>query len=190
VEPPELPCVGRWALEPRGHMAPPKLPCTGRWAIEPPQSCLEPGRGRRHLGDTWRFRSCPTPGGGHRSCGDMWRPWSYPKTGGGSRSRRGTWRPQSCPVPGARYHSTTPPLRPFVRGKGVVVPVTPPDNPHRMITWGKTSFKVVPDRLVLTMATSSPMLSPIPSSARATLADPHWRAAMEDKYRALISNGT
>jgi hypothetical protein len=59
-----------------------------------------------------------------------------------------------------------------------------------MITWGKTSFKVVPDRLVLTMATSSPMSSPIPSSACATLADPHWRAAMEDEYRALISNGT
>jgi hypothetical protein len=60
-----------------------------------------------------------------------------------------------------------------------------------MITRGKTGFKVVHDRLVLlTAATSSPMSSPIPSSARVVLTDPHWRAAMEDKYGALISNGT
>jgi hypothetical protein len=72
----------------------------------------------------------------------------------------------------------------------VVVPVTPPDNPHQMITRGKTSLRVVPDRLVLTDATSSPTPSLIPSSARAALADPHWRAAMEEEYGALISNGT
>jgi hypothetical protein len=72
----------------------------------------------------------------------------------------------------------------------VVVPVTPPKNPHRMITRGKTGFRVVPDRLVLTAATSSPTPSPIPSSARAALADPHWRAAMEEESRALMSNGT
>jgi hypothetical protein len=59
-----------------------------------------------------------------------------------------------------------------------------------MITWGKPGFKVVPDCLVLTTVTSSPMSSPIPSSARAALANPHWRVAMEDEYEALISNGT
>jgi hypothetical protein len=32
--------------------------------------------------------------------------------------------------------------------------------------------------------------SPIPSFVRATLADPNWRVAMEDEYRALMSNGT
>jgi hypothetical protein len=32
--------------------------------------------------------------------------------------------------------------------------------------------------------------SPIPSSVRAALADPNWRAAMEDEYGALMSNGT
>jgi hypothetical protein len=47
------------------------------------------------------------------------------------------------------------------------VPVTPPENPHRMITLGKTGFRVVPDRLVLTVAASSPTPSLIPSSARA-----------------------
>jgi hypothetical protein len=83
-----------------------------------------------------------------------------------------------------------PLLRPSVGGPGVVVPVTPPDNPHQMITRGKTGFKVVPARLVLTAATSSPTLSPIPSSARAALANPHWRAAMDEEYRALISNET
>jgi hypothetical protein len=71
-----------------------------------------------------------------------------------------------------------------------VVPITPPDNPHRMITRGKTGFKVVPYHLVLTATTSSPTSSPIPSSARAMLADPHWPVAMEDEYEALISNGT
>jgi hypothetical protein len=77
-----------------------------------------------------------------------------------------------------------------MRGQGVVVPVTPLDNPHRMITRGKTGFRVVPDRLVLTAATPSPTPSPIPSYARAALADPHWRVAMEEEYGALISNGT
>jgi hypothetical protein len=56
-----------------------------------------------------------------------------------------------------------------------------------MITRGKTGFKVVSGRLVLIAATSSPTPSPIPSSARAALADPHWRAAMEE-YGALMSN--
>jgi hypothetical protein len=74
-------------------------------------------------------------------------------------------------------------------GQGVVVPVMPLENPHRMITRGKTSFRVVPDCLVLTVATSSPTPFPISSSARPTLADPHLRAAMEEEYGALISNG-
>jgi hypothetical protein len=90
------------------------------------------------------------------------------------------------PELGAGYHSTAS----SARGQGVVVLVAPPDNPHWMIPRGKTGFKVVPDCPVLTAATSSPTPSPIPSSTRATLADPHWRAAMEDEYRALISNGT
>jgi hypothetical protein len=88
---------------------------------------------------------------------------------------------------------TTPPPplpRLSARGQGMVVPVTAPDNPHRMITRGKTGFRVVPDHLVLTAATSSLTPSPIPSSARAMLVDPHWRATMEDEYGALISNGT
>jgi hypothetical protein len=87
--------------------------------------------------------------------------------------------------------SPPPPLpRPSMGGQGVVVPITPPDNPHRMITRGKTGFNVFSDRLVVTAATSSPTPSSISSSARAALADLHWRAAMEEEYGALISNGT
>jgi hypothetical protein len=71
----------------------------------------------------------------------------------------------------------------------MVVHVMPPDNSHQMITRGKTGFRVVPGCLVLTVVTSSPTPSPIPSSTHAALVDPHWRAAMEEEYGALISNG-
>jgi hypothetical protein len=98
--------------------------------------------------------------------------------------------------PGAalsREAGTTPPPplpRPSVGGQGVVIPVTPLDNPHRMITRGKTGFRMVHDRLVLSVATSSPTPSLILYSARAALADPYWRAAIEKEYEALISNGS
>jgi hypothetical protein len=88
------------------------------------------------------------------------------------------------------YHSTAPSSTPFRGRSGHVVPVTPPDNLHRMITRGKTGFRTVPDRLVLTSKTSSLTPSLVPSSARAVLTDPHWRVAMEEEYGALISNGT
>jgi hypothetical protein len=97
-------------------------------------------------------------------------------------------RPQQ-PAPA----STTPPpplQHPPVGGQGMVVPVLPPENPHRIITLGKTSFRVVPDRLILTATASSPTPPPIPTSARAAFTDPNWRAAMEDEYGALMSNGT
>jgi hypothetical protein len=97
-----------------------------------------------------------------------------------------------CPRQPAPASTTPPPpvSRPSVGGQGMVVPVTPPENPHRMITRGKTDFRVVPDRLVLTATASSLTPSPIPSSAHAVLADPHWHAAMEEEYEAMISNGT
>jgi hypothetical protein len=49
---------------------------------------------------------------------------------------------------------------------------TPLDNPHQMITRGKTGFWVVPDHLVLTAVISSLTPSPIPSSTRVALTDP------------------
>jgi hypothetical protein len=60
-----------------------------------------------------------------------------------------------------------------------------------MVTRAKAGFRVLPDRLVLAVASTSPSTpSLIPSSVHATLADPNWRAAMEDGYEALMSNGT
>jgi hypothetical protein len=73
-----------------------------------------------------------------------------------------------------------------------VVPVTTLENPHRMVTRVKDGFRVLPDRLILVATTTSPTPSPIPipSSVCVALVDPNWRAAMEDEYRALMSNGT
>jgi hypothetical protein len=45
------------------------------------------------------------------------------------------------------------------------------------------------DKLTLS-ATSSSLLSPVPTSVRAALTDPSWRHAMEEEYYALITNNT
>jgi hypothetical protein len=85
---------------------------------------------------------------------------------------------QHTPSAPAGPASTMPARRP-----PTTVPVTPPVNPHRMVTRAKAGFRVLPDRLVLVVASSSPSTpSPIPSSVRAALTDLYWRAAMEDEY--------
>jgi hypothetical protein len=73
--------------------------------------------------------------------------------------------------------STTPDRRP-----PTAVHVTPPVNPHRMVTRAKVSFQLLPDRLVLDASMSPSTPSPIPTSERAALANPNWRAVMEDEY--------
>jgi hypothetical protein len=50
------------------------------------------------------------------------------------------------------------------RRSPTAVPVTPPMNPHWMVTWAKASFRVLPDCLVLTASTSPSTPSPIPTS--------------------------
>jgi hypothetical protein len=67
-----------------------------------------------------------------------------------------------------------------------VLPITPPVNPHRKVTRAKDDFQIATKSFTLTASTSSP----IPSSVHVALADPNWRAAMEDEYGALMSNGT
>jgi hypothetical protein len=93
------------------------------------------------------------------------------EVGAGAAERRGGPKATLSREAGTTPQPHLP--RPSVGGQDVVVPVTPPDNPHQMITRGKTGFRVVLDRLVLTATTSSPTPSPIPSSARDALADPH-----------------
>jgi hypothetical protein len=66
------------------------------------------------------------------------------------------------------------------------MPVTPLVNPHRTVTRAKDGFRMATKPFTFT---ASPP-SPIPSSVRAALTDPNWRAAMEDEYGALMSNGT
>jgi hypothetical protein len=70
--------------------------------------------------------------------------------------------------------------------EAAMLPVTLPVNPHRMVTRAKDGFQMATKPFTFTAST----LSPIPSSVCAALADPNWRTAMEDEYRALISNGT
>jgi hypothetical protein len=155
-----------------------------------PRSCPAPRGGCWSPGDTWRPRSCPEPEGGSRSRGDTWRPRSCTAPGGGYWSPGDMWRPRSCREPRGGYHSTAPSSAPFRGRSGRGGACHAPENPHQMITRDKSGFRVVPDRLVLTVAISSPTPSPIPSSACAALVDPHWCAAMEEEYGALISNGS
>jgi hypothetical protein len=63
------------------------------------------------------------------------------------------------------------------------VPIPPVVYPHPMVTHGKAGFR----QPALYLAT---MVSPILQSIRAALTDPHWRAAMEEEYATLKSNGT
>jgi hypothetical protein len=55
-----------------------------------------------------------------------------------------------------------------------VLPVTPPVNPHRMVTRAKDGFRMATKPF--TFIASPP--SPITSSVRVALADPNWCAAM------------
>jgi hypothetical protein len=71
----------------------------------------------------------------------------------------------------------------------MAVPVTPPVNPHRMVTRAKAGFWMPRDTLILAATTTSTSPSPILTSVRAALVDPNWRAAMEDEYGTLMSNG-
>ncbi|WVZ92574.1 hypothetical protein U9M48_038625 [Paspalum notatum var. saurae] len=64
------------------------------------------------------------------------------------------------------------------------VPVPPVVNTHGMRTRAKDGFRQ--PRLNL----QAIALSPVPSSYRHALDDPHWRAAMEDEFQALVANNT
>jgi hypothetical protein len=70
--------------------------------------------------------------------------------------------------------------------EAAMLPVTPPVNPHRMVTRAKDDFLMATQPFTFTASTPSP----ISSSVRAALADPNWRTTMDDEYGTLMSNGT
>jgi hypothetical protein len=74
-----------------------------------------------------------------------------------------------------------PGTTPIVPVGAVVVP--PMVNHHRMTTRGKRGLR-------FPALFEASALSPIPRSYRVALADPHWRAAMEQEYAALVGNNT
>jgi hypothetical protein len=63
-----------------------------------------------------------------------------------------------------------------------VVPVTPPVNLHRMVTCTKAGFRMPREPLVLTTMITTAPPSSIPTSVHVALANPNWRAAMEEEY--------
>jgi hypothetical protein len=83
-----------------------------------------------------------------------------------------------------------PALTSLDRRPPTAIPMTPPMNPHRMVSRAKAGFQVLLDHLVLATSTSPSTSSPIPTFVCAALADPNWRAAMKAEYRPLMSNGT
>jgi hypothetical protein len=67
--------------------------------------------------------------------------------------------------------------------------MTPPVNPHRMVTRAKDGFRLPREWLTLVATASSLPPSAILAYVNTALADPNWRATMEE-YGGLVSNGT
>jgi hypothetical protein len=62
---------------------------------------------------------------------------------------------------------------------------------HSMVTRRAANVLRSVDRLILAADTTTTLdASPIPSSVRTALVDPHWRRAMEEEYAALLANHT
>jgi hypothetical protein len=81
------------------------------------------------------------------------------------------------PAPAPTLAPLPLPQRPL-GSEAAVLPVTPPVNPHRMVTRAKDGFQMATKPFTFTALPPSP----IPSSVCAALTDPNWRAAMEDEY--------
>ena len=130
-------------------------------------------------------------------------PWS---SSGGTRPPRAAVPPapsSTTPAGGAQGTRPLAPVQPYARvytrraraapppppaagapplPKGAV-PVAPVVNEHRMVTRAKLGFRQP------ALFTSTP-LSPVPKTFRSALADPNWRAAMEEEHAALLRNHT
>jgi hypothetical protein len=84
-----------------------------------------------------------------------------------------------------------PPTLPLHHQSSLVkaVPVAPPLNPHPMTMRVKRGFRLLANRLTLSI-TSTSTLSPMTSSIHATLIDLNWCRTMEEEFAALITNNT
>ncbi|WVZ53344.1 LOW QUALITY PROTEIN: hypothetical protein U9M48_004304, partial [Paspalum notatum var. saurae] len=99
-----------------------------------------------------------------------------------------TWRPVHGPV---RSSTRPSPVHVPVHGPSLVeqrlpkgaVQITPVINSHRMTTRAKLGFRQP------ALFAAAP-LTPVPKSFRSALADPNWRAAMEEEHAALLQNHT
>jgi hypothetical protein len=57
-----------------------------------------------------------------------------------------------------------------------------------MVTSRAVRVTKLVDRLQLSTVAGPPTLSPVLTSVRSTLVDPHWCHAMEEEYEAMLSN--
>lgn len=65
--------------------------------------------------------------------------------------------------------------------------VHPPINQHSMCTSAKSGFTIPKHTFNLSTSTD---ISPVPTSYKSALKDPHWSRAMIDEYNALMHNNT
>uniref|UniRef100_J3MVH8 Integrase catalytic domain-containing protein n=1 Tax=Oryza brachyantha TaxID=4533 RepID=J3MVH8_ORYBR len=86
------------------------------------------------------------------------------------------------------YQRRSAPSRPATPPQDVDASPPSPPAPRRPITRSQTGSLKPVDRLIL--SASHTAISPVPANYRSALADPNWRAAMADEYKALMDNGT
>jgi hypothetical protein len=84
------------------------------------------------------------------------------------------------PAPSLAPALPSPPPAPLPKGAVAIQPVT---NQHSMATRAKCGFRVLAQF-------HAAQLSPVPKTYRGGLADPSWRAAMEEEHAALLQNHT
>src|SRR6185295_12833571 len=88
-------------------------------------------------------------------------------------------RPKQAAVPPTAPVAPAAPA-PVPRG---AIAVPPTVNQHSMTTRAKDGFRIP------SLYHAAP-LSPVPKTFRGALADPNWRAVMEEEHAALLQNQT
>ena len=159
----------------------PVPPIAPRAAPVPPARCAQPVQ-------VYRRRSVPAPAPDPRP------PTPSPKALACYAhpvhvfEHRSTAPPPPLPTP-----EPSPPPPPPTRSRVEPAVYHPPDihrNPghiHPIVTWRVAGvFRPV----TLSATEGETRISPVPSSVCDTLADPHWRHAMEEEYAALLVNQT